>query len=153
MVKLKAYSKRSVEFIKLANAATWRLKVYGINIDGLPLSSELVASVLRIIPSYLPQPAMTEQRYGVGFLIIHRGSLRNWVLLDWWESQDIMHHRLFSSPLNDEHQIIPEPDHTIVACVHELRVINFESKAWITCALSPNSPVDIDMYLNCRMSE
>ena len=89
-------------------------------------------------------------RYGVGFLIIHQGTMRNWFLLDWWEYEDILFHRLFSSPLSSPDTITPEDDSSAVACVHELRVINFESEAWTKTVLSNDSEPDFDEYLKLR---
>jgi hypothetical protein len=60
---------------------------------------------------------LTEQRYGVGFLIIHHGTMRNWYLLDWWEKGDIIHQKLFSSPLDKPGSISVEPDKSLIACV------------------------------------
>jgi hypothetical protein len=93
---------------------------------------------------------MSEDRYGVGFLIIHQGTMRNWFLLDWWEYEDILFHRLFSSPLSSPDTITPEEDSSVAACVHELRVINFESEAWIKTVLSNDSEPDFDEYLKLR---
>lgn len=60
----------------------------------------------------------------------------------WWENGDIIHHQLFSSPLANPGSITAEPDKSLIACVHELRVINFDSEAWIKTVLcSEDNPV------------
>ena len=129
---------RLTEYVDQVDRSGWRIKVYTISVTSLPLPSKLVSvGVDKVLP-HLPQIAQTEQRYGVGFLIIHHGTNRNWFLLDWWEQEDILHHKLFSSPLDNPGSISLEPNKSLIACVHELRVVNFESEAWIQTALCEN---------------
>lgn len=85
MHKFDPYTTRPVEFINQVNTEGWRIKIYGISAESLPLPQELVAEGMQSVLPHLPQPAVTEQRYGVGFLIIHQGTMRNLFLLDWWE--------------------------------------------------------------------
>ncbi|MBV1911145.1 MAG: hypothetical protein KUG78_17750 [Kangiellaceae bacterium] len=142
-----SFETRPVSFITVANRCDWRIKVYGISAKQLPLPNSLVTlGIERLLPR-LPQPAINGQRYGVGFLIIHQGTLRNWFILDWWEQEDIMHHRLFSSPVDDPTNITAVPDTSLIACVHELRVISHESEAWISTVLSNKGEANYDSYL------
>ncbi len=150
MPNFEPYDPRPVEFIDQINVEDWRLKVYGISAKSEPIPKELVLQGINTVSSFLPQPALTEQRYGVGFLIIHQGTMRNWLLLEWWENEDILHHRLFSSPLDDPLSITPEPDKSLIACVHELRVINFESLAWIKTVLCKEDKPSIEKYLDLK---
>ena len=152
MHDLEPYKKRPLEFIGRYDSHGWRLKVYGISAQLLPLPEEIVSEGIKSVTQYLPQPAVTEQRYGVGFLIIHQGTLRNWFLLDWWEKQDIIHHKLFSSPLDEPRSITPETDKSLIACVHELRIINFESEAWIKTVLGGDKNLDFEKYLNLHLN-
>ncbi len=94
------YVTRPTKFIDQVNSEGWRIKIYGISAKSLPLPKDVVSEGIKNLLPHLPQPAITEQRYGVGFLIIHHGTMRNWYLLDWWEKEDIIHHKLFSSPLD-----------------------------------------------------
>lgn len=108
------------------------------------------AGLENVLP-HLPQPAVTDDRYGLGFLIIHQGTLRNWYLLDWWEQEDIIHHQLFSSPLDSPRAISAEPDKSLLACVHELRVMSFESEAWIKTVLRENDKSSFEDYLQLHL--
>lgn len=154
MKNIEPYVQRPVEFLKQVSAKGWRIKVYGISAKSEPLSEELVSEGIQKVLPHLPQPALGDQRYGVGFFIIHQGTMRNWFLLDWWESEDIMHHRLFSSPLNSPNSITSEPDRSMIACVHELKIISFESEAWINTVLCKDGEPSFDEYLklnyDCR---
>ncbi len=150
MKKITPYVKRQVEFIRRVESGDWRLKIYGISASSKSVSHDIVdKAVARVLPN-LPEPAHTANRYGAGFLIIHQGTLRNWFLLDWWEFEDILCHKLFSSPLDDPDAITPERESSAFACVHELRVINFESQAWIKTVLGDNPKSGVEAYLELR---
>ena len=147
MTDLEPYRAREVEFRKRATFEGWRLKVYGISSGEESVSDELVETgLIKILPN-LPAPALSENRYGVGFVIIHRGQFRNWFSLDWWEYEDILFHNLYSSPL-DKAGVINAEESAAIACVHELKIIAFESEAWIRTALSKTSDPGIEIYLN-----
>lgn len=146
------YVTRPIEFIDQVDSEGWRLKVYGISATSLPLPTEVVSAGISNVLPHLPQPALTEQRYGVGFLIIHHGTMRNWFLVDWWEQQDIIHHKLFWSPLNEPDSIATELDKSLIACVHELRVVNFESEAWIKTVLCNDKQPSFAKYLKLRLN-
>lgn len=146
------YIRRPTKFIRQIDLEGWRMKVYGISAKSLPLPKEVVSEGIEYALSHLPQPAISEQRYGVGFLIIHHGTMRNWFLLDWWEKEDILHHKLFSSPLDNPSYISAEPDKSLIACVHELKVITFESEAWIKTVLCRGDKPSFEDYLELRLN-
>ena len=153
MHNFEPYTKRPVKFLQQVSSKGWKIKVYAISVKTEPLAKELVSNGIKAIISHLPQPALTENRYGVGFMIIHQGAMRNWFLLDWWEQEDIMHHRLFSSPLDNPDAISAESDSSLIACVHELRVIAFESEAWIKTVLSKDNKANFDDYLQLKFDD
>ncbi len=145
------YVIRPIEFIDQVNSKGLRIKVYGISAKSKPLPIEVVAAGMKSVLSHLPQPPLTEQRYGVGFMVIHHGTMRNWYLLDWWENEDIIHHKLFSSPLDKPSSVSPEPDKSLIACVHELKVVTFESEAWINTVLCKDDEPRFENYLGLRL--
>jgi len=146
------YKLRPVTFIETKEQNGWKIKTYVITAKGV-ISIELVNKICLDLFSKLPQPAVCTNRYGVGFFTIHQGTMRNWFLLDWWEDEDILHHLLFSSPLDEPNNITAEPDKTLIACVHELRVINFESEAWVKYLQSEDLDSGITNYLKQTMNE
>ena len=153
MQKLQPYKKRIVSFVKQASFDDWRMKVYQISANSDPIATPLISKAITELLPRLPKIALNEHRYGVGFLIIHQGTMRNWFLIDWWENEDIMHHLLFSSPLEDSSNITAETDKSLIACVHELLVINFESEAWVNTMLSDDKPSDLNAYLGLQFSQ
>jgi hypothetical protein len=152
MNTIEPYQPRTVDFLEEISVDGWRLKVYGLSTGSDAVTGELVSTALSKILPELPQPASTEDRYGVGFVIIHRGSLRNWFSLDWWEYEDILFHKLFSSPLDDMASVTAE-ESSAIACVHELKIINFENDAWINTALGKGGDRDFSNYLSQTFEE
>ena len=150
MSTIEPYSARPVSFLKEASFKGWRLKVYAISTGADRVTEDLVSAGLSALLPELPLPASTNDRYGAGFVIIHRGALRNWFSLDWWEYEDILFHKLFSSPLDDIGNLNAEQS-AAIACVHELKIINFESEAWIDTALSKDGDPDFANYLRQRL--
>lgn len=146
MTNIEPYIARQVEFRKIAAFEGWKLKVYGISTGAEPVSDELVETGLNKILPILPQPALAEDRYGVGFVIVHRGALRNWFSLDWWEYEDILFHNLYSSPL-DNAGVVSVEKSAAIACVHELKIISFENEAWIRTVLSNKEGSNFESYL------
>ncbi|GAB5522054.1 MAG: hypothetical protein RhofKO_43050 [Rhodothermales bacterium] len=149
------YRTRSIRFLHIAEHEGWRIKVYGIRFEASDGSDtpdpEIVALAEQAALPHLPQPAQTESRYGIGFLIVHQGQDRNWLLLDWWYDLEIIKQRLFSSPLDAPSQITPaEPD--LLACTWELAVHGFERQAWIDTVLTHPDGPDVQAYLNRHLN-
>ena len=101
--------------------------------------------------THLPNPAITDSRYGLGFLIIHQGEHRNWLLLDWWYDQEILKQHLYSSPL-DNPGTITRAEQDLLACTWELAVHGFERQAWIDTVLNNPTGPDVEAYLNQRLN-
>jgi hypothetical protein len=136
------YKKREITFFEVLKIRGWNIKVYGINLDNKPDEN-----IMNYLQNMLPIPALTEFRYGMGFLIIHKGVVGNWFLLNWWGYEDIVHQKIFKSPIEDFNDIKPIDDDSILACVHELDIYNFESNAWKRHVLSTEKSSFQD-YLN-----
>jgi len=150
--KFKAYKKRAIKFLEQVDTEAWRMKIYGITSDQENLPVNLILRSKNIVLGYLPKPAVTEQRYGVGFLIIHRSPMENWFLLNWWGNENIIHQQVFSSSTNEPGNISPVDDKSIVACVYELEVYSFERQAWIDTVLSNVKAPDFEKYLQSRLN-
>ena len=150
------YKTRPVRFLHLAEHAGWRIKLYGIRYADNPevtqVDQHIIELASKAMLAQLPQPAVTGSRYGVGFLIIHQGQDRNWLLLDWWYDQEIIKQLLFSSPVDAADQVTPA-ESDLMACTWELAVHGFERQAWIDHVLNnPNGP-DLDAYLNQQFNK
>lgn len=149
------YTERPIRFLELFEQNGWRLKVYGIRLPkpGAPdkPDSAVVEHAKSTAAAALDQPAVNEHRYGVGFLIIHQGQDRNWILLDWWFDREILKQKLFSSPL-DEPNKVTAVQGDLLACTWELAVHAFEREAWISNILRRPENPDMAGYLGARLN-
>ena len=68
---IEPYAKRPVKFLKQVDSRNWRVKVYGISATSETLPAKLVNEGISAVLPHLQEPAITKDRYGVGFLIIH----------------------------------------------------------------------------------
>lgn len=151
MIKLNGpYKTRPIRFLHLAEYNDWRIKVYGIRFQGedpadIP-DPQVVELAREAMLALLPQPAVNETRYGAGFLIIHQGEDRVWLLLDWWYDREILKQQMFSAPLESPGEITRAED-DLLACIWELAIHCFERQAWIETVLdNPDGP-DLEKYL------
>ena len=155
MIQVPPYRPRPIRFIELIPYQGWLIKLYGIREQDSGNQErpdpEVLAGHTQVLP-HLPQPPVTDEHYGVGFLIVHQGVAANWYLLDWWYAQDIIKHKLFSSPGDAPTEISPAPT-DLMACVWELAIHGFERQAWLDTILrNPKGP-DLEAYLAKRMNE
>ena len=110
------YHERRVRSMGIWEEAGWRIKLYGIAYRGDSPRPGVVEAAKRVAASALPQPPVTGDRYGVGFLIVHEGRDGCWCLIDWWGEEDILFHRLFAAPLDQPQEMRPVTDGR-TACV------------------------------------
>jgi len=144
------YETRPIRFLDLLERDGWRLKCYGITVDGEYPEDSLVDAGLDRAVERLPTPATAEDRYGVGIVVVHEGADGNYVLVDWWYGENMLANHVFYStradPLSFEY-ISPG----MMACVWELRVFAFEREAWLEHVLANPDGSDIEGYLAERL--
>lgn len=148
------YHPRPISFLKLHEAAGWRLKFYGISARGERPRPELVKTAELLMPSVMPQPAVNVggddpydiDRYGVGFVIVHDAADYAFVLYDWWAGQNEIHQRVFSALPTRLGAMRPHPTPAI-GCVWELAVTDFERRAWLRHVLIDGEGPDVEAYL------
>lgn len=146
--QIEPYRARSTRFLELADHGDWRIKLYSICTDSEVVPDELVEAATRATLPFLPKPAVTDERYGVGFLTIHRGSDANWMLLDWWESDCILCHRLFRSSFSSPARITEVEYGHLMACTYEMVVQQFERQAWIDTVMGHGLSQGVPRYLD-----
>lgn len=152
-VKLKnGFRPRPVRFLELFECGPWRIKLYGLTAEHTRLLPELVAAAKELIGTLLPGDLTSAGAYGVGFAGIHCGADSNFVFVDWWANENELHHRVFTSSLDQPLELSPGKD-GLSACVFDLQVIWFERNAWVDKVLAnPNNP-DLEAYLQKRLSD
>ncbi len=123
------------------------MKLYGIAYGRSRPRSKLINASLSAATTHLPQPPVTDVRYGVGFVGIHDGRGGNFVFVDWWEQENELHHQVFFSPSEQPASIRPASAGDPIACAWDLAVIGYERNAWVQHVLANADGPDLDAYL------
>jgi prepilin-type processing-associated H-X9-DG protein len=147
------YKPRPIRFLELWEESGWRMKIYGISYQRALPRRELIEAAKKVARERLPQPAITPNRYGVGFLGIHDGRGANFVFVDWWQDENELQHHVYIGPAGQPAQLRYATDADSKACVWDLHVMNFERQAWLTTILTNPAGVDLEAYLTRRLNE
>ena len=146
------YKQRSIRFLQLWNTAGWTVKVYGISAKYQAPPPQLVQAAKAIACQRLPQPAMTDDRYGAAILIVHEGADGDYVLVDWWFGENMLQHHVYAGPEGHTDQLTYVSPQGVGFCVWELSVFAFERQAWIeTVLMRPGAP-DLDGYFERHLN-
>ena len=146
------YSPRHVRFVRRENVDGWRLKLYGIALNGKEPDPGFVEATRDLAASVLPRPAEAVDRYGVAFATAHDARSAYIALIYWWQSENELHQRIYVSPKktpNSFRQVENQP----AGCVWELAIVDFERRAWIEDVLANPSGPDLERYLDRRLVE
>jgi hypothetical protein len=143
------YEPRHVRFIRREDVDGWRLKLYGIALNGKAPQPEFVEATRDLAASVLPQPPSGGDRYGVGFATAHDATSLYIALIYWWQSENELHKRIYVSP-KDEPIAFTQVENQPTGCVWELAVVDFERRAWLEDVLANSSGPDVERYLERR---
>lgn len=151
MIALRApHRPRPVRFDGLFEIRGWRMKLYGIATPGNEPRAALLDAAVDTAARVLPQPAIADDRYGVGFIVVHDAADYGFVLVDWWYGENEIHQKLFSASLDDPAALAPHFNEAI-GCVWELAVVDFERRAWLEHVLANPAGPDLDAYLGASL--
>jgi hypothetical protein len=140
------YRPRPVRLLRRERLGDWRLKVYGIAASGEMPRPELVEAAVWLAADVLPQPAVGHGRYGAGFVTAHDAAALAIVIVYWWQSQNELHQRIYTGPLDDLSALTQLADQP-AGCVWELAVVDFERRAWLEDVLANADGPDLEGYL------
>ena len=147
------YATRSVRCLDLLTFDGWRLKLYGIAYRGERSAESLVDAAVAAAQERLPRPAITDGRYGVGFVGAHEGRGGNFVFVDWWAGENELHHHAWSSRHEEPGVLRATGPHDFIACAWDLAVIGHERVAWVRHVLARAEGPDLDAYLDDRLND
>jgi hypothetical protein len=99
----------------------------------------------------LPRPAVTDDRYGVGFVGAHDGRSGNFVFVDWWAAEDELHHHTWFSSNEEPDKLRATGPDDFTACAWDLAVIGHERAAWVRHVLARAEGPDLDAYLGDQL--
>lgn len=127
----------------LSVAGGWRLKRYVMTVQGNEkVPPDLCAAAVDRAEEVL---SAVREGHGVGFLLIHRATPADFVLIDWWEGKVDLRQRYFRAE-HGRPEDLQELPRGAVGCVWELDVLLHERTAWITNVLDAPVP-DYGAYL------
>ncbi|MGI8709187.1 MAG: isochorismatase [Actinomycetota bacterium] len=147
------YQTRPIRCLETWEQEGWRVKVYGISALAEVPAAELVDAIKDVASSKLPQPPMTSDRYGVGFLYAHQGGNGGgFASVNWWANENELFHHQYESAPEDLSVLRPvEETGGSSACVWDLAVMAYERQAWVDCVLKNDAGPDLESYLHAQL--
>ncbi|HEU4730139.1 MAG TPA: hypothetical protein VFT22_19710 [Kofleriaceae bacterium] len=142
---------RPIHFVRPERVGDWRIKVYTIATHGQAVGAELLEEALRRAPAVFPEPALGDQRHGLGFIIVHDAVTACIALYYWWQSFNELHQRIYVGPKQDPRAMTQLANQT-AGCVWELEVIDFERRAWLADVLANPTGPDVERYLGRHLN-
>jgi hypothetical protein len=146
------YEPRHVRFVRREDVGGWQLKLYGIALNGTEPDPGFVEATKDLTSSVLPQPPVSDDRYGVAFATAHDARSAYIALIYWWQSENELHQRIYVSPKADPISFQPVENQP-AGCVWELAIVDFERRAWIEDVLASPSGPNLERYLERRLDE
>ena len=141
------YAPRSVRSFDCLTFDGWRVKLYGIAYRSERPVQALVDAAVAAAQQSLPRPAVTHERYGLGFVGAHDGRGANFVFVDWWANEDELHHHTWLSSKEEPGRLRATGRDDFTACAWDLAVIAHERGAWIRHVLARPLGPDVGAYL------
>jgi hypothetical protein len=143
------YAKRQVQPLRPFEFAGWRLKVYGVNVEGRNVDHSLIEFARIAAQDLLPQPAVAPpDRYGLGFMIVHAATDVDFVVICWWGAQNELLLRVLTAPAGEPQQLRQHSNMDgPIGCVWDLGVIWGEREAWTQHIMRADGP-DVEGYLS-----
>ncbi|BDG04828.1 hypothetical protein [Anaeromyxobacter oryzae] len=127
------YAPRPVAYRGVVEHLGYRLKRYSIWLPGETFAEARFRAGRGLALSAVPEPAVTAERPGVGFLVEHQGRDMDFVVVAWWDRENELPVRII---VCDEHGgWRPARDESF--CVWDLQVIAAERDAYVETVLTP----------------
>jgi hypothetical protein len=143
---MRPYQPRAVARLAPVIHGDWTLKSYSIVYGTEPFDPARFTGGLPLALACLPQPAVTPDRLGVGFVIEHQGRQIDYLVLGWWDRQNELPLRIFVRDYADDGKWRPARGSESV-CVWDLEVIWHERQAYVDTVMRADSTDGEDRYL------
>jgi hypothetical protein len=136
---MERFAPRPIEFLGLVDHQGWRLKFYSIVHGQALLDRSDFGKGFRLVLHHLPQPAVSEERAGVGFLIAHQGRTGNYAVLCWWDHENELPIKIAVRRPEERGGWRPARGRESI-CVWDLEIIAFERQAYVETVLAGGDP-------------
>ncbi len=151
---MKPFVPRRIQFRNLIALRDWRIKRYTITRSKVGDATDWGEFVngRELAAQTLPNPARTDERPGLAFIVEHRGADADYIVLCWWDRENELPTRVF---VRDQH--VEGGWHEATDgesfCVWDLQVIFFERNAYVGTPLAEEADESsVDAYLAMRLS-
>lgn len=127
---LEIYQPRTVSHHGVWKLGPLQMKIYGILARGKQITDNMLSHAeLFLNEEVLPLVLTEGEDNGLGFVIVHPGTLGITIAAHWWIQGSVLCQHIHRQLYNAQ-----EPMNTLarpaVACVWELAIINAENEAW-----------------------
>jgi len=143
------YHPRRIHFLEQCDAP-WRLKIYSILHRSKTLNPDLVEAAKATALAFLPQPAVTPNHYGVGFVSVHQGKSYDFVTVGYWTYDTELRHQTYLRASSSSTELEALTSNDLSLDVWDLRLLAFERDAWVAEVLKAETP-SLDRYLARRL--
>jgi hypothetical protein len=126
---MQPFAPRPITFLGVLQHGGWRLKHYGIVSGDATLDQAVFAAGHPLVLGALPQPAVTPERDGLGFLISHQARSLSYAVLCWWDRENELPIRVFVRQRDGSPWRPAQGSESV--CVWDLQVICFERDVYV----------------------
>lgn len=137
------YAPRPTAFLGVLERQGWRVKSWFVHHPETFPEMDRFGLVADEAMATLPQPAVSEQRPGVGVLIAHQGKAVDYLVLGWWDRDNELPVRVWV----DDGLGWRAARDSESFCVWDLEVLWRERELYITWVLGRDEP-DVESYLS-----
>lgn len=140
------YAPRPVAFRGVLEYRGYRLKRYTVTLPGATFDEGIFRTGRGLALSAVPEPAVTAERPGVGFVIEHQGRTQDYLVLAWWDRENELPVRVI---IGDEHGWRPARESESF-CVWDLQIVAAEREAYVAEVLAAGGG-GLEAYLARRL--
>jgi len=140
-----SYFPRPTRFLGVIDYAGYRLKCHAITVDGQWPDQVDWQPAITTLCTELPQPARSDVRPGVGFLILHHGRGADYLVLGWWDNGNELPLRLRIREHGRADWRAAQAHESI--CVWDIELIAAERDAYVATVLGGRGIAAVEDYL------
>ena len=140
----KPYRRRETKFLGVRELLGYSLKFFSVSQTVDPFRWKEFEPGLAMALEFLPTPAVSHGRPGLGFLIAHRGEGVNYVILCWWDQENELPTKVF---VEEGSSWRPAATHESF-CVWDLEIMWREREAYVSTILRTGETSMAEEYLS-----